>query len=147
MIISSDNQMTEEIALQKENYELGFHLIPDLTEDEVKQATEELASEITKNGGLITFTKEPQRFRLAYPIKHKLSSYFGFIIYSAPKDSVLKLQDTFKLNTKILRYVIVKKEERQEPEVRTKPRLKQEEKPAAKPTEVDKQLEEIIENL
>jgi len=147
MIISSNNQMTEEIALQQENYELGFHLTPDLTEEEVKHAVEELTSDINQNGGLITFTKEPQRFRLAYPIQHKLSSYFGFILFTAPKDSVLKLQEGFKLNNKILRYVIIKKEERKEPEVKTQPRLKKIEKPAEKPTEVDKQLEDIIENL
>lgn len=139
--------MTEENALQQENYELGFHLTPDLTEDEVKNAAEELTSEISKKGGVVSFAKEPQRFRLAYPIKHKLSSYFGFILFTAPKDAIAALQEEFKLNTQLLRYVVIKKEDKPEPEVKTKPRLKKIEKPAEKPTEVDKQLEDIIENL
>lgn len=139
--------MTEETTIEKENYEIGFHLIPELDEGEVKKAVEELDALITSREGLITFTKEPQKFKLAYPIDHKLTSYFGFINFTAPKDSLTEMQKELKLNNKVLRYVIVKKEEKATPEVKAQPRLQKIETPASEPTEVDKQLEEIIENL
>ncbi len=145
-IISS--KMTEEIASQKENYELGFHLVPELSEEEVQKAVDELSNLITSNEGMITFSKEPQKFRLAYPIKKKLGSYFGFIQFVAPRTIVDVIQEGLKLNNQVLRYVVVKPDTRQE---KVKPqrqkRLTKEEKPAEKPGEVDKQLEEIIGNL
>ena len=140
--------MTEETTLQKESYEIGFHLIPELTEEEVQKNVEELSNLITSHEGLITFTKEPQKFKLAYPINKKLGSYFGHIQFIAPKTIVDQIQDELKLNNNILRYVVIKQEPKKE---KIKPqkqrRLTKEEKPAEKPAEVDKQLEEIIENL
>jgi len=148
MLISSSSKMTEEIILQKENYELGFHLVPELSEEEVQKAVEELSNLITSHEGLITFSKEPQKFRLAYPVKKKLNSYFGHIQFVAPKTIVEPIQDDLKLNNNVLRYVVVKlvtKKEKVKPQKQK--RLTKEETPAEKPAEVDKQLEEIIENL
>ncbi len=142
MLISSNSKMTEETTIQKESYEIGFHLIPELTEEEVQKNVEELSNLIASHEGLITFTKEPQKIKLAYPINKKMSSYFGHIQFVAPRTIVDQIQEELKLNTKVLRYVVVKQELKKE---KIKPqkikRLVKEEKPEEKHEENEKQIE------
>ena len=64
--------------LSKQYYELAFHVSSTLDEADVQKTRQDLEKYITSNGGVISFTKDPERTRLAYPIKHQLSAFFGF---------------------------------------------------------------------
>ncbi|MDP2630468.1 MAG: 30S ribosomal protein S6, partial [Candidatus Uhrbacteria bacterium] len=92
--------------LQPKNYELAFHLTPDLGEEEVRKETGEIENIVKKIGGSVVFLKEPSRTHLSYPIKHKGYAYFGFVDFSTLPDSIEKLHAEMKVHTPVLRYLL-----------------------------------------
>ena len=153
----------------RQNYELGYHITANLDEADVQKNKNELEKIVTSNGGVITFSKEPERIRLAYPIKHQTSSYFGFLNFGLDsiEESVTKIRDEIRLNPSIVRFLILKlksesklnKEDMIRKMAMAEKRRARIAKGADKPiasrgegskmeeAEVDKKLEEIIEKL
>lgn len=137
-----------------QNYELAFHLIPDLSESELSGAAKQLEELITQNNGSILRSPELKRFKLAYPIKHKKYSFFGAIQFAGPKELIEKLTEQLKLKNELLRYAVMKKEPGEklltsiEPrKERPKAKFKEEKKAQIKPEELERQIEEIIGKL
>jgi len=97
----------------KQNYELAFHIIPNLEDADVQKNRQELEKIITSHGGVISFAKDPDRIRLAYPVKHQTASYFGYFnfILELP-ESINQIRDEVKMNNNILRFLILKHEAR-----------------------------------
>lgn len=142
------------------NYELAFHLNPNLEEVKVLEIKQNIETIITSDKGVISYSKEPEKIRLSYDIKHHGNSYFGYIQFNLSEAQALKeLGEQLKLNPDVLRYLIlklpsdlqkkqsmlkqIKMKERQEKRAQTKavtPR-------AGESKELDKKLEEIIEGL
>lgn len=149
------------IPQTKNNYELAFHLLPEIDGDEVMTKTKEVEDIIVQNGGSILRSQEAKRKHLSYPIRQKHYALFGFFDFTAPADAIEKINDQMKLQGDVLRYVVIKKGEHerilrsvtpakkrtmaktQEAETLTK---KTEEK-MAEPEQMEKQLEEVIEKL
>ncbi|MDP3792647.1 MAG: 30S ribosomal protein S6 [bacterium] len=150
----------------KQNYELAFHFISNLEEADVQKAKQELEKSITSHGGTVSFAKDPERTRLAYPINHQLNAFFGFFNFNLESpESVQQVRDDIRLNPNVLRFIILKiKDEskaKQEGIVRRlamaeKRRIRtiKPEKTATKPLApkadeklIDEKLEEIIEKL
>ena len=148
--------------VQQTNYELAFHLNPNLEEAKVREIKEKIESIITSNKGVISYSKEPEKIRLSYKIKHIGNSYFGYIQFNLSEAQALEeLNEQLKLNQDVLRYLIVKlpsdlqkkqsmlkqvkMRERQEKRAQTKTTTPGEPKKDSK--ELDKKLEEIIEGL
>ena len=150
----------------KQYYELAFHISSNLDEADVKKTRQELEKTLTSNGGIISFAKDPEKVRLAYPINHQPNAFFGFFNFNleSPEDSVAKIRDDLRLNRNILRFLILKHEI--EPKIdkedivrrmamaekRKMKATKQAEKPRgdiskASEKEIDEKLEEIIEKL
>ncbi|MBI2064917.1 MAG: 30S ribosomal protein S6 [Candidatus Yanofskybacteria bacterium] len=99
--------------LSKQNYELAFHITANLEDADVQKNRQELERIITSHGGVVSFAKDPDRIRLAYPIKHQTSSYFGFFnfILDVP-EAVDQIRDEVKMNGNVLRFLILKHEAR-----------------------------------
>lgn len=97
----------------KQNYELAFHITANLEDADVQKNREELEKIITSHGGVISFAKDAERIRLAYPIAHQTSSYFGYFnfILESP-ESINQIRDDVKMNNNILRFLILKHEAR-----------------------------------
>ena len=148
--------------MQQTNYELAFHLNPNLEEAKVQEIRQSIESIITSNKGVISYSKEPEKIRLSYEIKHIGSSYFGYIQFNLSEAQALEeLNEQLKINPDVLRYLIVKlpsdlqkkqsmlkqikMKERQEKRAQTKATTPGEPKIESK--ELDKELEEIIEGL
>ncbi len=148
--------------MQQTNYELAFHLNPNLEEAKVREIKQNIESIITSNKGVISYSKEPEKIRLSYEIKHIGNSYFGYIQFNLSEPKALdELNEQLKLNPDVLRYLIiklpsdlqkkqsmlkqVKMRERQEKRAQTKATATGESKKESK--ELDKKLEEIIEGL
>lgn len=93
------------------NYELAYHVTPDIEEAVVKTHTQEIEGEITKLGGTVVASREPKKIHLSYPLAHKHYAYFGVIDFDAAGESVTELDAAMKLHTDILRFLIVKKPE------------------------------------
>jgi len=151
----------------KQSYELAFHVISGLDEAGAQQARQDLEKAVISHGGVILFSKDPERIRLAYPINHQTSSYFGFFNFSLEDKEVINaIRDDLKVNTNILRSLILKiapesKREKEgvvrrlaNAEKRRMRTAKQAEKPSSKEEpskldekEIDDKLEEIIDKL
>ena len=144
------------------NYELAFHINPNLEEAKVREIKQSIEKIITSNKGVISYSKEPEKIRLSYEIKHQGNSYFGYIQFNLSEAQALdELNEQLKLNQDVLRYLIiklpsdlqkrqsmlkqVKMRERQEKRAQTKATTPRESKKESK--ELDKKLEEIIEGL
>lgn len=146
-----------------QNYELAFHLNPNLEEAkaaEIKQNIEEI---VTQNGGIISFSGNPAKIRLSYLINHKGNSYFGYTQFGlSSKESLIHINEQLKLNSEIMRYLVIKMPSESEKKQAALKQMKFREKagkrasaktsaktatPAPANKELDKQLEEIIGNL
>ena len=153
----------------KKNYELAFHINPNLAESRITEIKSELEKELVSSGAVISYIKEPERTRLSYPIKKNGNSYFGFIHFSTqPNDSsdndtgrqgsLLAVEEYIKLNPDILRSLILclpsdaqknqaimrqaKARERMEKKAKIAPKV-----PVVPNEKLDKELEDIIEKL
>lgn len=140
----------EEIT-QRQQYELAFHLLPSFTETEIEEKRRGIEELISKSGGIVSRYGEIKKMKLAYPIKKEQFSNFGYIEFSAPKNTIETINKKIMLNDEILRHLVIKKKE--EKTVRAakpaKPREispKEIEKPETT-EELDKKIEEILGKL
>ncbi len=166
MIINSDNLSSKmEVDVQSKNYELAYHLSPDLEEADIKTQAQELSDLVKEAGGSVLISKTPQRVHLSYTLKNKHYANFGILDFSAPAETVEKINSRMKLQANVLRYLILKKpEEGNELRIlgqyRSRSRVKTHEttpaesvkKPAKEKTEAEKQqleqeVEKVIEGL
>ena len=150
----------------KQNYELAFHISPTLDEADVQKTKQDLEKYITSHGGVVSFAKDPERTRLAYPINHQLNAFFCFFDFNLESpESVQQVRDELRQNPNIVRFLILKiKEEskaKQEGIVRRlamaekrRTRIVKPDKQTTKPLApkadekiIDEKLEEIIEKL
>ena len=144
-----------------QNYELAFHVSSNVEETKLPQIKQDLEELIISKGGVISYSKDPERTRLSYPIEHQKQAYFGFIHLSLPStEEVLKeLNESLRLNNEILRYLILKMpsdlQKGKDMLRQIKMRERAERRPKAAPKqvtekeekEIEKQLEEVIEKL
>lgn len=92
-------------------YELAYHLDANLEESQVPQMREELEKLVTSHGGMISFSKEPEKGRLSYPIRHSRSSYFGYMHFTMPDaEQLAVIDEQLRLNNHVIRYLVVKQE-------------------------------------
>lgn len=148
------------IKVLQTNYELAFHINPNLEEAKVKETKEKIENIITSNKGIVSYSKEPEKIRLSYDIKHHGNSFFSYIQFNLSELQALdELNEHIKLNPDILRYLIIKLpsdlQKKQSMLKQVKMKERQEKRAQTKTTtpvigenkELDKKLEEIIEGL
>ena len=149
-------------------YELAFHISSNLEEADVQKTRQDLEKSITSHGGVISFAKDPDKVRLAYPIKHQMYTFFGHFNFNleSPEEAVTQIRDELRLNPNVLRFLFLKhkvqpKEDKEDlvrrlamAEKRRARIMKQSDKSAghkeASPADekaIDEKLEEIIEKL
>jgi len=152
-------------------YELGYHLVPSLSEDDLALRVEELMTAVTKAGGNILSEGAPQSFQLAYTMKRLRggtwekydSSYFGWMRFEAPSSALGELKEVLEHHEHIIRHLVLRLESKAlaptpEPraprpvkleEVETEPKQLEkkqdtEEKGEVSEEELDKEIEELI---
>lgn len=97
-------------------YEIGFHILPAVSEDKVQEIVSGLEGFITKNGGVVISQEFPKLRALAYDIKRNTETkylsfnkaYFGWIKFEATTETAVKLKEDVENNDNILRFVIIK---------------------------------------
>lgn len=139
--------------IQKQQYELAFHFLPSFTENEIEEKRREIEEFISKSGGIVSRYGEVKKMKLAYPIKKEQFSNFGYIEFSAPKNTIEAINKKMMLNDGVLRHLVIKKKEEKKvlaaKLAKPKPREilpKEIEKPEST-KELDKKIEEILEKL
>ena len=145
----------------RRNYELAFHINPNMDEARVAQISNEIQEQLTKNGAMVTFAKEPERQRLSYEIVHNATSYFGYVQFNIENpEGLAGVEEYIKLNNDILRSLIVRlpsdaqKSQALERQMKAKERLEKRAQasvkagtPAVPNEKLDKEVEDIIEKL
>lgn len=111
----------------KRDYELGFILSPEVSEEETRSILDRLAQIVAKYDGQVVKVNQWGRRRLAYPIQHHRDGYYVFIDMILTPETVIELERTLKVSEVVLRYMLTKRdakavqkerEEREEREAR-----------------------------
>ena len=97
-------------------YEVGFHVVPTLTEEKASQKAAEFRSLIEKNNGTVISEGAPQNQPLAYTLYKDVGSvrskydnaHFGWIKFEAPTTSIAIVKDAMDKDSEILRHIIIK---------------------------------------
>jgi len=94
--------------MDKRNYDIGFIINPELTEEEIKKTINSVTTVIEDNGGIIEKLDEWGRKRLVYPIQKHKEGIYTFIYAELTGDVVEKIERRLKLNEKIIRFIVVR---------------------------------------
>ena len=109
-------------------YELIYIIDTGLEEAARKELIEKVSALITNNGGEIEKVDETWgKRRLAYAIDYKTEGWYVLVNFQAPAELPRELERNLKINENVLRYLVVKLEEKRSA---VKPR-------AARPAPVD----------
>ncbi|OIO32639.1 MAG: hypothetical protein COZ49_00265 [Candidatus Yonathbacteria bacterium CG_4_10_14_3_um_filter_47_65] len=97
-------------------YEVGYHLIPSIAEEDVPAEASVLKDSIESAGGAILSDENPKSVRLAYAVDHAVnnvkniydSAYFGWIKFFVTPSGVSKIKGFIEDNHKVFRFIIIK---------------------------------------
>lgn len=116
-------------------YEIGFIINPETTEEEVKKITDTLVGIIDKASGTVESIDEWGRKRLAYPIKRQVEGIYTFINTHVVGTAIAEIERRLKQYEKVLRFVVVRLDERLKKSNRLIKKWKRVEKFSRKPPE------------
>lgn len=96
-------------------YEIGFHFVPTIAEDDVAVQFSHLKSMIEKRGGEFISEDFPKMIPLAYEIsktvkaqkKHYTNAYFGWVKFNLAPDQIVELEKEVKAFEPVLRYLVI----------------------------------------
>lgn len=95
-------------------YETMFILKPTLVEEEIKARIDFFKEVITKNGGEIETCLDMGMRNLAYEIKKNKRGYYFVIYFKAQPTLIRELERNYRINEEILRFLVVKYENKKE---------------------------------
>lgn len=94
------------------NYHSVLILKPDLDEDQVDQSVEKITSIINKFGGSILKLDKWGKKRLAYRIKKNKFGYYLNVYHTCEQGRVLDLEKGYQFYEQIIKYLVIRLEER-----------------------------------
>lgn len=97
-------------------YELGYLLIPTISESDIQTHVDALSKTITNLGGTITATDIPEYIDLAYTMEQRIASklskwsqaYFGSIKFELSPTQMDALKKALDGNAAVIRYLLIK---------------------------------------
>jgi len=92
-------------------YEAMFILKTTGTEQEVEKTATQLEEPIKKFGGAVARAAGMGRRKLAFRIARQSEGYYHLVRFSAPTENIKDLEKTYRLNERIVRFVILNGEE------------------------------------
>lgn len=163
----------EETEQNSENlrvYEIGFHLIPSLSEDEIAEEVSNMKKAIEDAGGVYITEGYPKTTKLEYTIEVPITmpksrfthSQFGWIKFEAGAEAPESIKEALSRNTNIIRMIIIKtvrentlygyklkqkkeiEEKDDKKDVMSSPKEKKEDEVKISDEEIDKSIEEIV---
>lgn len=159
-----DNEL-EQIGKEPKIYEVGFHILPTVGDENLGAKVTEVRDAIDAAGGKVFADEYPKHIELSYPMVKVFankrttynSSYFGWMKFDADPKVVKLLDETLKKDPNVLRYIIVEtvRESTMSPKKFVRERKMRdesapvvervkEEKPAMTEEELDKTIEELV---
>jgi|TARA_Y100000310_G_scaffold170442_2_gene170614 ribosomal protein S6 len=112
---SSDEESQEDDS-EKTVYELGYHLLSSITEEDIPTHVSDIKGIIEKNGGVFISEELPRKTPLAYAISKQIGrekhvfddAYFGWIKFETEALKVSAFKTELDSVKEMLRYIIVK---------------------------------------
>jgi ribosomal protein S6 len=96
---------------ESRNYEFAYHITTELDEAKVPAIAQEVEGLIQKHGGVITFSQQPEKKKLSYPILHQRQSFFAWVQFTADSAELLpELDEWARLHPEVLRHITLKLE-------------------------------------
>lgn len=97
-------------------YELGFLLVPSITEGELSSSVDALKAHITKQEGTVLSDGLPEFIDLAYQMEKDVSGkkvkwtqgYFGWIKFEVAPDALAALKKALDADQTLIRYLLIK---------------------------------------
>lgn len=93
----------------KRKYESMF-ILPPIEDEKVKENIEKVKNFITKKEGEILEVKEWGKKKLAYEIDHYNEGYYVIILFNLDANHISSLENFYKLNENIIRYIVIKQD-------------------------------------
>lgn len=90
------------------NYELSFIVSPEVEEEALEDAVEQVKKYIVAEGGQVTNTDIWGRRRLAYPIRKHGEGYYAVMQAQMPRKALSELERNLKLSGDVIRYLLVR---------------------------------------
>lgn len=114
--MSDKEIVSTEAEAEKNVYEVGFHLVPSVPQDEVGTIFSAFKSDLEKKGATIMVEGSPKMMTLSYTMKKAKAgkytkynqSYFGWIKFKIGSEKISEMDDEYTANEQILRYIIIK---------------------------------------
>lgn len=103
-------------------YETICILHPDLTEEQVKETTDEYSRILTDGDGEVHKSETWGLRKLAYKVKGNAKGHFVYLLYSSPPESVNELERILRISDKNIRYMTIKVDSVEE-EAKARPQL------------------------
>lgn len=96
-------------------YEIGYHLLPTLSEEEVPKVVSGLMDALKAEGAVFVGERFPSLIELAYPIAKQVASkktnyetaYFGWVAFEVSREAILRVKTLLDAHANVLRYLIV----------------------------------------
>ena len=103
-------------------YETAFLVAPNLPEEEIEKIINDMAEVVSKQKGKMDNIDKWGKRRLAYPVRKFTEAYYVFFHYQGDPAVPTELGRRFKQMEPVLRYMTLKKDEKEN--VRTKKKIK-----------------------
>ncbi len=158
-------QEEDKDLIETKIYEIGYHLLPTLSEVDVLPEVSKIHSLISEKGGLVISEGAPQMRQLAYDISKKVDgkslafnkAYFGWIKFEMDPSHVADINLKLESMPDILRFLVVKTVREntmhapkapmfRKDSSRETPEAGTEEKPQISEAEIDKSIDELVIN-
>lgn len=97
-------------------YEIGYNLIPTISEEEVAKEVGKIKEKITSLGGAVISDEYPNQIKLAYEMTKEIenknvrfsSAYFGWIKFELEPEAVAEVKKMADSDLNVLRFIIIK---------------------------------------
>ncbi len=151
-------------------YELGYHIVSTVAEENVAKEVETLKAIVLKDGGSLISEGEPKLINLAYSMTKSVAdskkkfdtAYFGWIKFEAKSELIPEMKKKIDASSTVLRYLLIKtvrentlftpkltvrapgKEGKEEAAPKAKKSTKASADKAASAEELDKTIDEMV---
>lgn len=92
------------------DYELGFILSPEVSEEEIRSVLDRIEQIVANYGGQIVKVNQWGRRRLAYPIERHRDGFYVFIDMILTPETVAELERTLKVSEIVLRHIMKRRD-------------------------------------
>ncbi len=92
----------------KRKYDIGFIINPEVAEEDVKRIIDSIVEIVQKADGVIENIDEWGRRKLAYPIQRHNEGIYVFINVEVVGSVFIDIERRLKLNEKVMRFVILR---------------------------------------